>query len=169
MSSNRPTDTTSQPKTKARKARRISRDTMLMQIARTCAKRSTCNRPNGAVLVRDGRVIATGYNGSPPGRPHCIDMGCLLDDYSHCLAAIHAEINVILMAARYGISTEGATLYCTTFPCPLCSKLLTNTGIVKVVYENLYSNMEGYGTLRSCGIEVIKYGNTRQRKSPRSV
>ncbi|GAI99968.1 unnamed protein product [marine sediment metagenome] len=136
---------------------RASRDDCLMEIARIYAKRSTCNKPNGAVLAREGRAIAGGYNGSPPGRPHCIDVGCLLDDRGHCLASIHAEINVILMAARYGISTEGATLYCTTFPCPLCSKLLTNTGITKVVYENLYSNMEGYGTLKSCGIELVRY------------
>ncbi|GAI73925.1 unnamed protein product, partial [marine sediment metagenome] len=67
-----------------------------------------------------------------------------------------------LMAARYGISTEGATLYCTSFPCPLCSKLLTNTGIVKVVYEKLYSNMEGYGTLKSCGIGLVQYGNKKR-------
>ena len=140
---------------------RISRDETLMGIAQLVAKRSTCQKGNGAVLVREGRVIATGYNGSPPGRPHCIDVGCLLDDYGHCLASIHAEINVILMAARYGISTEGCTLYCTTFPCPLCSKLLTNTGIIKIVYEKLYSNMEGYGTLKSSRIELVQYGNKK--------
>jgi len=149
-------------KSKPKKARRISRDDYLMQMAKVCSKRSTCNKKNGSVLVREGRVIATGYNGSPPGRPHCIDVGCLLDDYGHCLASIHAEINTILMAARYGISTEGATLYCTTFPCPLCSKLLTNTGITKIVYENLYSNMEGYGTLKSCGIQLVQYGKKKR-------
>ena len=141
---------------------RPSRDDILMAVAKEYSKRSTCKIPNGAVLARDGRVISVGYNGSPPGRPHCIDVGCLLDDYGHCLRTIHAEINVILMAARYGISTEGATLYCTTFPCPLCSKLLTNTGITKIVYENLYSNMEGYGTLKSCDIELVQYGNKKR-------
>ena len=148
---------------------RITRDQALMEMAKLWSLRSTCLKPNGAVLARYGRLIAQGYNGSPPGAIHCIDQGCILDDKGHCLRTIHAEVNVILMAARYGISTEGAILYCTTFPCPLCSKLLTNTGIAKVVYEKPYSNMEGYGTLRSCGIEVIEYGNAKQRKSPRSV
>ena len=136
---------------------RISRGDYLMEMARISSRRSTCKKPNGAVLARGGRVISSGYNGSPPGRPHCIDLGCILDDRGHCLRSIHAEINVILMAARYGISTEGATLYCTTFPCPLCSKLLTNIGIIKIVYEVQYSNMEGYGTLKSCGVELVQW------------
>lgn len=153
---------TNQVKPKPRKARRISRDTALIQMARVYMRRSTCNKRNGAVLARGGRAIAGGYNGAPPGRPHCLDDGCILDEYGHCLRSIHAEVNVILMAARYGISTEGATLYCTTFPCPLCSKLLTNTGIIRIVYENLYSNMEGYGTLRSCGIRLVQYGKKKR-------
>lgn len=136
---------------------RISRDEALMGIAQLVAKRSTCQKGNGAVLVREGRVIATGYNGSPPGRPHCIDVGCLLDDYGHCLASIHAEINVILMAARYGISTEGCTLYCTTFPCPNCAKLLTNSGVKRIVYLKEYGDPSGGEFFRSCGIEIIRH------------
>ena len=141
--------------------RRITRDEFLIQVAKTCARRSTCKKHNGAVLAKDGRIIAMGYNGSPPGQPHCVDVGCLLDITKRCVRTIHAEINVILMAARYGISTEGATLYCTTVPCPNCSKILTNSGIKKVVYEKLYHNQyttdESAHILGKCGIEVIRY------------
>ena len=141
---------------------RISRDEFLMRVARLCSMRSTCKKQNGAVLAKDGRIIAMGYNGSPPGQPHCIDVGCLLDITHRCVRTIHAEVNVILMAARYGISTEGSTLYCTTVPCPNCSKLLTNSGIKKVVYKKLYHNAyttsESTLILEKRGIEVVRYG-----------
>ena len=141
--------------------RRIGREELLMQMTRTVSRRSTCKKRNGSILVRDGRVIAMGYNGSPPGQPHCIDVGCLLDITKRCVRTIHAEVNVILMAARFGIATEGSTLYCTTVPCPNCSKLLTNSGIKKVVYEKLYRNQyttdESVHILNKCGIVVGRY------------
>jgi len=143
------------------KTERISRDSFIMGVARACSERSTCKKHNGAVLIRDGRIIAMGYNGSPPGQPHCVDDGCILDVTRKCVRTIHAEINVILMAARYGISTEGTTMFCTTVPCPNCAKLLTNSGIIKVVYENLYHNQyttdESVHILEKCGIEVERY------------
>jgi len=148
---------------------RISRDQYLMEMARVASKRSTCKKRNGAILVRGGRVISTGYNGSPPGQPHCIDDGCILDNTRRCTRTIHAEMNVILMAARYGISTEGAILYCTTAPCPLCSKLLTNSGIIGVVYEKVYrdpyTTTESICILRKTGIEVAQYDDGRKQPS----
>lgn len=147
--------------------RRIGRDEFLMQMARTCARRSTCKTRNGAVLVKGRRVIAMGYNGSPPGQPHCIDVGCLKDVTRRCTRTIHAEINVILMAARYGISTEGAALYCTTAPCPNCSKLLTNSGIGWVMYERIYHNQyttaESVSILHKCGIKVLRYAKSTRK------
>ena len=144
-----------------RKVPRPSRDKTLMEVAKVFARRSTCKVKVGAVLVKEGRVIATGYNGSPPGQPHCIDEGCILDNTHRCTRTIHAEINVILMAARYGISTEGAILYCTTAPCPNCSKLLTNSGIVAVVYDKIYRNLyttgESFHILSKGNIDVRKY------------
>jgi len=140
---------------------RPSRDKILMETARLFSKRSTCKVKVGAVLAREGRVIATGYNGSPPGQPHCVDAGCILDNTHRCTRTIHSEINVILMAARYGISTEGTTLYCTTAPCPNCSKLLSNSGIIRVVYDKIYR--DPYTTngavhiLRNGGISVERY------------
>lgn len=143
------------------KVERPSRDRTLMEVARVFSKRSTCKVKVGAVLVKEGRVISTGYNGSPPGQPHCVDEGCILDNTHRCTRTIHAEINVILMAARYGIPTVGTTLYCTTAPCPNCSKLLTNSGIVKVVYEkvyrDLYTSGESFRILANSNIEVVKY------------
>ena len=144
-----------------KRTKRISREEAFMKIAKVMAERSTCRVPNGAILVRNNRIVASGYNGSPPGREHCIDVGCIVDTLGRCSRTIHAEINVILMAARYGISTEGATLYCTTCPCPNCSKLLSNSGIVKVVYEDLYHNLyttnESISVLRKSNIEVVKF------------
>lgn len=140
---------------------RMSREEYLMAMARTTSERSTCVTRNGAILARDGRVIAIGYNGSPPGQPHCIDSGCIKDITHRCIRTIHAEINVILMAARYGISTEGTTMYCTTVPCPNCAKLLTNSGIVKIVYgkiyHDLYTTNESASILEKCEIEVVKH------------
>ena len=140
---------------------RPSRDKILMETAKLFSKRSTCKVKVGAVLAREGRVIATGYNGSPPGQPHCVDAGCILDITHRCTRTIHAEINVILMAARYGISTEEATLYCTTAPCPNCSKLLANSGIVAVVFDKTYRDQyttgESIQILRNGGISVEHY------------
>lgn len=143
-----------------RKLSRPSRDKTLMDVAKVFARRSTCKVRVGAVLAKDGRVIATGYNGSPPGQPHCIDEGCILDNTHRCTRTIHAEINVVLMAARYGISTEGTTLYCTTTPCPNCSKLLTNSGVSTVVYDKIYRNL--YTTGES--LHILSKGNIDVRK-----
>lgn len=119
---------------------RPTKDEYFMLIAKLVGLRATCPRLRvGAVAVKDGYILATGYNGAPRGMEHCIDAGCLIVD-GHCHRAVHAEQNVIAMAARKGISLEGATLYVTHFPCDTCFKLVINAGIREIVYEEIYPN-----------------------------
>lgn len=117
-------------------------------------------KPNGAVLVRGNRLISQGYNGAPSGCPHCDDLGeCEVGPDGGCIRTIHAEANVVAMAARFGISTEGAILYSTSSPCYDCAKLLINSGIKKVVYLEPYRDPKGRELLKARGIEVVRYGN----------
>lgn len=109
-----------------------------MQIATAVASRSTCNRAHvGAVLVRDKRILCTGFNGSPAGLDHCDEVGHLMVE-GHCVRTIHAEVNAIVQAAQHGVSTKGATCYVTHFPCIHCTKTLINAGIKKIVYSEGY-------------------------------
>jgi dCMP deaminase len=129
---------------------RISREQMLLDVCKLVAKRSTCNRLQvGAILAIDGRIISSGYNGNPSGLPHC---NCTPE--SPCTSTIHAEANAIVHAAKYGIPTNGATLYCTDSTCLECAKLIINAGIIKVIYEKEYRKKEGIELLRSVGIDI---------------
>ncbi|WEV44976.1 ComE operon protein 2 [Streptococcaceae bacterium ESL0687] len=102
--------------------------------------RSTCTRLEvGAALVKDSRIIAGGYNGSVKGDDHCIDEGCYVVD-GHCIRTIHAEMNALLQCAKFGISTEGAEIYVTHFPCLPCTKAILQAGIKKIYYLNDYRN-----------------------------
>lgn len=120
--------------------KRIDWDQYFMIQAALLASRSTCNRLSvGAVLVRDKRIIAGGYNGSVAGDEHCIDAGCYLVD-GHCVRTIHAEMNAILQCAKFGISSDGASLYVTDFPCLQCTKSLLQAGIKEINYIRDYHN-----------------------------
>ena len=100
--------------------------------------RSTCERLSvGAILVRDKRVIAGGYNGAVSGDDHCIDVGCYVVD-GHCLRTIHAEMNAVLQCSKFGIPTDGAEIYVTDFPCLQCTKSLLQAGIKKIYYMRNY-------------------------------
>ncbi len=124
-----------------------------MLLAKMVALRSGCNsRPSGAVIVKDKRILATGYNGPMPGAWHCTDRGpryCFrrekgipdIDKYNYCRAT-HAEANAIAQAARFGISVEGAALYCTLAPCYVCLKLIASAGIKEVYYEYDYGSRD---------------------------
>lgn len=132
---------------------RISLDQMFLDIAETVSKRSTCPRLNvGSVIVKDKRAVSIGYNGTPPGEPHCIDVGCTLD--SGCASVVHAEANAIVWAARAGISTSGTTIYSTHEPCYECSKLIASSGIINVVFRAEYKRRSGVELLKKLGIEV---------------
>ena len=109
-----------------------------MDMARKVAERSTCDRAHvGCVLVRDNRVLATGYNGSVSGMPHCDDIGHNVVN-GHCKRTIHAEINAIIQCALHGVSSKGAIVYVTHYPCYDCAKALVNAGVLVVNYEQTY-------------------------------
>lgn len=107
-------------------------------IAKVVATRSTCPRKQvGCVIVRENRILATGYNGSPPGEAHCDDEGCDIEvsprwGIEHCVRTVHAEANAIATAARFGTTLDGATAYVTLNPCERCSKLLKSAGVIAV-------------------------------------
>ena len=122
------------------KQKRISWHEYFMRNAFLISSRATCDRLMvGAVIVRDSRIIATGYNGSTSGEDHCLDVGCLIED-GHCIRTIHAEINALLQCARLGISCKDATAYVTHFPCLNCTKALIQAGIKKIYYTKGYNN-----------------------------
>jgi dCMP deaminase len=132
---------------------RLQWDAYWMLMAHLAATRSTCDRgPEllldagrhgvGAVLVRDRRVIATGYNGSPPGEPHCGEAGHLLVD-GHCVRTLHAEENALLQCALEGVSPRGATVYTTASPCLDCAKRLVRVGAARVVFAADYASRYG--------------------------
>lgn len=114
-----------------------------MEIARQTATRATCDRKHvGAVIVTKSRsIIATGYNGSIIGAPHCDEVGHLMED-NHCVRTVHAEANAIAQAARNGVSVEGATIYCTALPCWQCFKQICNSGIIQIIYDEPYRSEE---------------------------
>ncbi len=125
-----------------------------LRMADLVAERSTCPRLHvGAVLVRETRVIATGYNGSVRGQPHCDDVGCLMVS-GHCKRAVHAELNALLQCAAAGVPAEGATLFCTTFPCIDCAKALVQAGIRRVVYRHDYPDPHAKAILSAGGVIV---------------
>jgi dCMP deaminase len=126
---------------------RPSWDQYFMTITRVVAERSTCLRAQvGAVIVRDRSILATGYNGSPAGLPHCTEVGCLVYESrtpdgeieQNCFRTIHAEINAISQAARNGAAIRDADIYVTHTPCIQCLKVLINTGVRTVYYARPY-------------------------------
>ena len=135
-----------------------------MGIAKMVTARSTCLRRHvGAILVKDKRILATGYNGAPSGVRHCEEVGCLRQDTSvpsgmrHELCrGLHAEQNAIIQAAYHGISITGATLYCTNKPCVICSKMLINAGIGTIYYDEGYNDPLADEMLEEAGIEMLR-------------
>lgn len=119
---------------------RIPWDQYFMAQAVLLSLRSTCTRLEvGATLVKEKRIIAGGYNGSVSGDTHCIDEGCAVVD-GHCIRTIHAEMNALLQCAKFGISTNGAEIYVTHFPCLQCTKSILQAGIKKIHYLHDYHN-----------------------------
>ena len=138
--------------------------------------RATCDRGrSGCVIVRDKRVISTGYVGSPPGLPHCDEVGhdmhtVINEDGSksqHCIRTIHAEQNAIVQAARFGVSLDGATVYCKMALCGVCAKMVVAAGIKRVVAENDYhASRAGKEILKKAGVklEIINKGVEKYSK-----
>ena len=143
---------------------RPTKDEYFMEIANVVAKRSTCLRIHvGAVIVKNGRILSTGYNGAPHGFEHCLDIGCIREKehiahgtrHEMC-RAVHAEQNAIIQAAIHGVSIEGATVYCTHQPCILCTKMIINGQINRVVFQNGYPDEMSIKFLKQAGIEILR-------------
>lgn len=129
-----------------------------MQIARSVGTRATCPRAAvGCVLVRQHRILTTGYNGAPRGVAHCTEVGCTLVN-EHCMRATHAEANAVVQGALHGVSLESATAYCTHQPCVNCSKLLISAGVAKIVYEEAYPDSLAGQLLAEAGVALVAYG-----------
>ena len=143
--------------------RRPSWDEYFMRIAHEVAQRATCMRRSvGAVVVLDKRILSTGYNGAASGLPHCAETGCIREqlnvpsgERTELCRGLHAEMNAMLQGARHGVRMEGATLYSTLAPCSLCSKMLINTGIVRVVAAVDYPDTFAREMLNEAGVELV--------------
>ena len=144
---------------------RPSWEEYFMDIARLVARRSTClRRQVGALIVKDKNILATGYNGTPSGIAHCSEVGCLRQRFNvpsgerHELCrGLHAEQNAIIQAAKHGVNISGATLFCTNSPCVICSKMIINAGIRRIVYLEGYPDALSQEMLLESGIEVSPY------------
>ncbi len=145
---------------------RPSWDEYFMGITELVAQRSTClRRKVGAIIVRDKRIITTGYNGVPVHIRHCAEVGCLREQQGvpsgerHELCrGLHAEQNAIIQGALHGVSLAGATLYCTNQPCAICSKMLINARIVSISYKEGYDDPLAMEMLAEAGITLRQPG-----------
>lgn len=150
------------PITEIEKGQRPSWEEYFMEITKMVAMRSTClRRKVGAILVKDKRILATGYNGAPAGLKHCEEVGCKRAESNipsgkmHELCrGLHAEQNAIIQAAYHGISIKGATLYCTNKPCIICTKMIINAGIKEVLYLEGYNDSMSDDMFQEAGIMV---------------
>jgi len=141
---------------------RPSWDEYFLTITKAVAGRSTClRRQVGAILVKDKRILATGYNGAPRGLRHCEEVGCLRErdnvpsgERHELCRGLHAEQNAFLQAASFGVSSEGATLYATVYPCSLCAKMAVNAGVQRIVTMGDYPDALSKEILAEAGVDV---------------
>jgi len=152
---------------------RPSWDAYFMDIAHLVSQRATCPRRSvGAVIVRDKRILATGYNGAPRGLSHCPEdgehhdwpTGCM--KAGHCIRSLHAEQNALLQAAMIGIPCEGSSMYVTCQPCNTCAKMIINAGITRVVYEGDYPDDFSLELFRESQLEVLRYKGPHDALEP---
>lgn len=142
---------------------RPSWDEYFMKLAWLVAERSTCVRHHvGAVIVRDKRILTTGYNGAAAGTKDCLELGCLRNELNipsgtrhEICRAIHAEQNAIIQAGTHGININGGTLYCTHSPCILCAKMIANAKIKRVVMSIEYPDETFKNLFKEAGIEFV--------------
>jgi dCMP deaminase len=142
---------------------RLSWDDYFMEITRLVSKRSTCMRRHvGAVIVRDRRILATGYNGAPKGLAHCTETGCLREKMGvpsgrmqELCRGLHAEQNAIIQAALSGVSIENSQIYTVTQPCVVCAKMIINAGIKRIVFDEAYPDPLSEELIKEAKIELI--------------
>jgi dCMP deaminase len=147
-------------------------DQYFMEIAELVSRRSTCMRRQvGALLVKDKRILVSGYNGAPAGLRHCEEIGCLREklkvpsgERHELCRAIHAEQNTIIQAGVFGVSINGSTLYCTTQPCVLCSKMIIGAHIKRVVIKEGYPDELSLEMLKEAGIELVEMVKDKKKK-----
>ena len=148
-------------------------DKRFMELANSVATWSSCVRDGrhvGAVIVKNNRILTTGYNGAPSGVKSCRERGfCLRDKLgipsgtrAETCYAIHAEQNAVVQAAKLGVSVEGATIYVTHQPCSVCTRILINSGIKRIVYQHPYPDEFSLDLLREAGIELINLKEERE-------
>jgi dCMP deaminase len=145
---------------------RPDNDTYFMRMAELVASRSTClRRKVGAVVVKEKRVLTTGYNGAPRGLRHCEEVGCvrLMNNVEsgtrHELCrGVHAEQNAVIQAAYFGVSIKDASIYTTNFPCVLCTKILLNAGISEIIYRDEYEDELSKSILQETDVLIRQYG-----------
>lgn len=144
---------------------RPSWDQYFMDITHLVATRSSCLRRHvGALLVKDRNILATGYNGVPTGITHCEKAGCLRErlmvpsgERHELCRGLHAEQNAIIQAAKHGVNIDGATLYCTTMPCIICTKMIINAGITTVIYDEGYADELAREMIAEAAIQVVHF------------
>lgn len=152
-------------------------DSYFMEIARIVAKRSTCMRRNvGSLIVKDKRILSTGYNGAPVHLSHCIDAGCIREQLKiasgerHELCrGLHAEQNAIIQAAYHGVSIHGAYVYSTHLPCSICMKMIINAGIEKILYSDGYPDDLSHELIKESGIKVERVEQDKHSSSDTKV
>ena len=140
-------------------------DEYFMKMAHLAASRSTClRRKVGAVIVKENRVLSTGYNGAPKGLPHCEEVGCLRKDKNipsgqrHELCrGVHAEQNAIIQAAVFGTSIKDSKIYSTNLPCVVCTKLLINASITEIIYDDDYIDELAKEVLAQSDVKVRRF------------
>jgi dCMP deaminase len=153
---------------------RPSWKTYFMDIACLVAKRSTCTRRAvGAIIVKDRRVLSTGYNGVPSHITHCVDVGCLREkmqvpsgERHELCRGIHAEQNAIIQAAYHGVSIKGAALFCTNQPCSICAKMIINAGISRIIYQSGYADPLAIEMLDEAEVELIHLESSQAEVCP---
>lgn len=139
-----------------KKNKRPSWDEYFLKLAMLASERATCPRMHcGCILVKDRFVLATGYNGSLPGQPHCEDVGCLVVD-NHCVRTNHAEINALTQAAIHGVNIKGSTAYITNMSCTTCAKALIAAGIKRVVVFSDFHDTLATQFYTDSGVEIAK-------------
>lgn len=141
---------------------RPSWDDYFMGITQQVAQRGTCDRARvGAIIVKERRILTTGYNGAPAGLPHCDEIGHLMIG-GHCVRTLHAEQNAIIQAALHGVSVAGGTIYVTHQPCLTCAKMIINAGLKRVVYAGQYPDENAVAFLREAGVALQRWGPALQ-------
>lgn len=142
---------------------RLSWDDYFMEITKLVSRRSTCMRRHvGAVIVRDRRILATGYNGAPRGLRHCSETGCLREKMNipsgqnqELCRGLHAEQNAIIQSALFGVSIENSQIYTVNQPCVVCAKMIINAGIKRIVFDQPYPDPLSEELIKESGIELV--------------